>query len=235
MTADEIVSQLQPLGTEPYRKILRNHGIPEPLLGVKIEELKKLQKRIKRDHQLSLDLYATGIYDAMYLAGLIADPQAMTKAQLRQWVKQATCGAVAEYVVAGVAADGPHGWELAQEWIDSPRELTATAGWATLSGVVAVTADADLDRPALKRLLKRVQTTIHKQPNLVRYVMNGFVIAAGCYVPELTEAALQAAAKIGPVSVDMGNTACQVPDATASIHKVQQRGTVGKKRKTARC
>ena len=31
------------------------------------------QKRIKMDYQLALDLYETGNYDAMYLAGLIAD------------------------------------------------------------------------------------------------------------------------------------------------------------------
>jgi hypothetical protein len=39
MTAEEIVKQLKPLGAESYKKVLRNHGIPEPLFGVKIEEL----------------------------------------------------------------------------------------------------------------------------------------------------------------------------------------------------
>ena len=73
MTATEIVEELKRLGLDSYKKILRNHCIPEPVFGVKIEELKKIQKRIKKDYQLALDLYDTGIYDAMYLAGLIAD------------------------------------------------------------------------------------------------------------------------------------------------------------------
>jgi hypothetical protein len=65
--------------------------------------------------------------------------------------------------------------------------------------------------------------------------MNGFVIAVGSYVKALTTLALQTAAKIGSVSVEMGGTACKVPDAAAYIKKVQQRGAIGKKRKTAKC
>ena len=87
MTANEVLDEIQPLGTEGYRKVLRNHGVPEPFFGVKIEDLKKIQKRIKKDYQLALDLYDTGIYDAMYLAGLIADDMKMTKKDLRRWIE----------------------------------------------------------------------------------------------------------------------------------------------------
>jgi hypothetical protein len=229
MTASEIVRQLEPLGTEGYRRILRNHGVAEPLFGVKIEELKKFQKAIKKDYRLALDLFDTGIYDAMYLAGLIADETKMTKEDLRGWLEKATCHAAAEYAVAWVAADGPHGWDLALEWIDSPDEKFAVAGWGTLSSWVAV--KEDLDVPALRDLLGRVRETIHDEPDAVRYKMNGFVIATGSYVPELTEEAL----RIGEVKVDMGNTACKVPYAPEHIRKVAALGRVGKKRKTARC
>ena len=67
-----------------------NHGVKEPIFGVKIEDMKKIQKRIKKDYQLALDLYDTGIYDAMYLAGLIADDAKMTKKDLQHWVDKAT-------------------------------------------------------------------------------------------------------------------------------------------------
>ena len=79
MTAEQIVEEIRPLGTEGYRKVLRNHGVPEPLFGVKISEMKKIQQRVKKDYRLALDLFDTGIYDAMYLAGLIADDPKMTK------------------------------------------------------------------------------------------------------------------------------------------------------------
>src|SRR5438093_1124314 len=72
MTAREIVAELKTLGNDGYKRIMLNHGAKEPIYGVKIEDMKKIQKRVKRDYQLALDLYDTGVSDAMYLAGLIA-------------------------------------------------------------------------------------------------------------------------------------------------------------------
>src|ERR1700756_5039818 len=99
MTAEEIVQELKLLGSENIKKVLLKHGIPEPFFGVKVEDLKKIQKRIKKDYQLALDLYDTGIYDAMYLAGLIADDPKMTKKDLQRWAEKAHCDALSQYTV----------------------------------------------------------------------------------------------------------------------------------------
>ena len=235
MTATDILKELKPLGSESYKRTMLRHGAQEPIYGVKIEELQKIRKRIIQDHQLALDLFDTGVYDAMYLAGLIADDLRMTKKDLTRWIKLAHSPTIAEYTVPWVAAEGKHGWELGLEWIESKDEQIAAAGWATICNVVSIKDDADLDLPELKRLLARVQKTINEQPNRVRYGMNAFVISLGCYVQSLTEAALQAAAKIGKVEVDMGDTSCKVASAAEYIKKVQARGTIGKKRKTCKC
>ena len=235
MTAQQILSEIEPLGTEGYRRVLRNHGVTGPLFGVKIEELKKYEKAIKKNHRLALDLFDTGVYDAIYLAGLIADESKMTKDDLRGWLSKATSDAVAEFAVAWVAAEGPHGWDLALEWIDSSDVKAAVVGWGTLSSLVSLRPDAELDIPALWGLLQRVSATIHSQPNKVRYKMNGFVIALGSFVSELTDEALRAGEEIGKVEVDMGKTACKVPFAPDYIRKVASMGRVGKKRKSCRC
>lgn len=235
MTAAEIVKQLKALGTEPYRKVLLNHSVNEPLFGVKIDELKKIQKRVKKDYQLALDLYDTGIYDVQYLAGLIADETKMTPKDLKAWLAKANGDAVCGTTVAWVAAESAHGRELALDWIESKKESVARTGWATLSSLVAVRDDGDLDAAELKRLLQRVEKGIHHQPNGVRSAMNGFVIALGTYVKGLTQLAVQTGEKIGPVTVDVGNTACKVPYSPESIEKARKRGVIGKKRKTARC
>ena len=235
MTAKAILDELKPLGSAGYKKILFNHGVKEPCLGVKIEDLKKIQKRIKKDYRLALDLYDTGVYDAMYLAGLIADDAQMTKRDLERWVKKCGNGALSGSTVPSVACGSPHGKELALEWIESGSDFVAEAGWTTLSSLVSVKDDAELDLNELKRLLQRVEQSIHQAPNVVRYAMNSFVIAVGSYVQPLTDLALRTGEKIGTVSVDMGNTACQVPFAPDYIRKVEKRGNIGKKRKSAKC
>ena len=236
MTAVTILAELKPLGRESYKRVLvNNHGVKAPCFGVAISELKKFQKRIKKDYRLALELYDTGNYDAMYLAGLIADDARMTKKDLQRWVEKAYGGGLPGTTVPTVAAGSPHGHEMALAWIESAKPLVASAGWATLSCLVALKDDAELDLAELKRLLKRVQKQIHQAPDLVRYQMNGFVISVGCYVAPLTEPALQISEKIGPVTADLGNNSCQVPSAPDYIRKVQQRGTIGKKRKSVKC
>jgi len=95
MTAKDVVAELKKFGNAQTKKTWMNHGAQEPCLGVKVEDMKKIQKRVKMDYQLALDLYDTGIADAMYLAGLIADDAKMTKKDLQKWIEGATWGMVA--------------------------------------------------------------------------------------------------------------------------------------------
>lgn len=235
MTAKEILDQIKPLGSDSYKRVIFNHGVTEPCFGVKISELQKIVKRIKKDYQLALDLYETGIYDARYLAGLIADDARMTKKDLQHWVAEANCSPLGATTVAWVAAGSRHGWELGREWIDSKTPYTVVAGWATLASLVSIKDDQQLDLPELERLLKRVEKTIHQSPDVVCRQMNGFLIAVASFVQPLTGVAIQIGEKIGPVKVDVGNTACEIPFAPDYVRKVQKRGAIGKKRKSAKC
>jgi 3-methyladenine DNA glycosylase AlkD len=236
MTAKEILEELKPLGSESYKKMLfKNYGVKEPCFGVKIGDMKKIQKRIKKDYQLALDLYDTGNYDAMYLAGLIADDMRMTKKDLQRWADKAYAGSLPGATVPWVAAGSPHGYEMALKWIESPKPQVACAGWATLSSLVTLKEDSDLDLPQLRRLLQRAQKTIHRAPDVVRYTMNWFIIAVGTSIKSLSELALEIGGKIGPVTADLGNNNCEIFFAPDYIRKVQKRGEVGKKRKTVKC
>ena len=84
-SATQILEELKPLGSDSYKRVIFKHGVKEPCYGVKIGDMQKIVKRIKMDYQLALDLYDTGVYDAMYLAGLIADDARMSKDDLQRW------------------------------------------------------------------------------------------------------------------------------------------------------
>lgn len=235
MNANDVLKELKSLGTEAYADIMRRHLAVDPIYGVKVEDMKKIQKRIKKDYQLALDLFDSGVYDAQYFAGLIADDEAMTKKDLEKWVNNAKSLAINEYTVPWVASEGRYGMELGLKWIESKKESIATSGWQTLACLVAIKPDAELDLKTYDKLLDRVAKTIHDQPNRVKYTMNGFVISVGGYVEPLTKKAQEVAKKIGTVSVDMHGTACKVPSAPEYILKMHKRGTLGRKRKTAKC
>jgi 3-methyladenine DNA glycosylase AlkD len=235
MTLQEVMIELQAMGNENTKRIFIKHGAREPFFGVKVEDLKKIQKRVKKDYALSMQLYATGNSDAMYLAGLIADPMKMTRQDLQTWAEGAYWYMISEFTVAWTASESPEGLALALEWLDSPHEHIATTAWATLSSLVAIKPDSELDIALLSELLDRVGNHIHQAQNRVRHCMNNFVIAIGTHVAPLHPKAIEIAQKIGKVKVNMGETACKVPVATDYIAKVQAMNKVGQKRKTARC
>ena len=234
-TCDQIMEELKALGSPSIKKVLINHGALEPFYGVKVEELKNILKRERINYPLALELYNTGVSDAMYLAALMVDDSKMTMSDLQNWVERAHWSLLSESGVPWVAASSNHGWEAAALWIESDSELIASAGWCTFRSIIGVTPDSALNLDYLKSLLNRVATSIHAQPNRVRSCMNGFVISVGTHVLPLATDALETANKIGKVSVYMGKTACKVPDAPTLIEKAISSGTAGKKRKMIKC
>ena len=232
---DELIKELSGLGRPSIKRVLLKHGAQEPFFGVKIGDLKPIEKRLKPNYELALQLYATGVSDAMYLAGLITDDLKMTRDDLNTWVAQAYWSLLSESTVPWVAAGSQYGHELGLEWIESSCGTIACAGWCTLSELTLLKPDTELDLSQYRFLLERVKTSLPQQPDRVRLCMNSFVIACGSNVKLLTEIASACAVEIGRISVSMGDTACKVPFAPESISVAVTRGTIGKKRKTVKC
>ena len=235
-TVKQMMKSLKSKGSEQTRKVYLSHGAkPDSVYGVKVSDLKILAKTIKGEQELAYELFETGNFDAMYLAGMIADGSQMTKKLLETWAKKGVWEWVSEYIVPWVAAESDHGRGLALKWMDAKKEHVAASGWNTYSGLLTTLPDEQLDLPEIKRLLKRIEKEIDGSANRVRYTMNAFVIAVGSYVLPLSKQAKATAKKLGKVEVDMGGTACKVPLAVDYIAKMETSGRAGKKRKAIRC
>lgn len=236
-TVASIMADLKKKGSEKTRTIYARHGMAgKPMFGVSVADLKVIAKTIKGQQALACELYATGNLDAMYLAGIVADGAQMSKDQLNAWADGAAgLQMISEYTVPWVAVENAQGRELALQWIKSKKEHVASSGWSTYSGLVATKLDEALDLSEIEGLLNAVVKGVESAQDRVRHTMNGFVIAVGSYVKPLLKQAKSAAKQIGDVSVDVGDTACKVPLATAYIQKIEAAGRVGKKRKTIRC
>lgn len=222
-TLNSVMSSLKKAGNAQTRKIYSRHGAPEDMFGVKVADMTKIAKTIKGDHELALELYATGNADAMYLAGMVADGSQMKKAELNKWARDASWYMVSEYAVPSVAIQHPDATGLANKWITAKKEHVASSGWATYASLIGKTDVTELDVDEVAAHLKHIESTIHDSANRVRYTMNGFVIAAGGYVPKLSKQAVSAAKKIGKVHVEMGDTSCKVPFAPDYIAKMKAR------------
>ena len=231
-----VIADLKSRASEQTRATYIRHGNPpDHTLGVSSANMKLIAKTIRKQQALACELYETGIFDAMYLAGLVADGAQLTSEQLHAWANAAACmPMVYEHTIPWLAVENKHAHALAMKWIQSKKEHIASSGWRTYSGIVVTTPDSQLDLPEIEALLQQIPSRIQTAPNRVRATMNSFVIAVGSYVAPLLKQATATAKQLGAVAVDVGDTACEIPIATERIAKAQANAPVAK-RKTIRC
>lgn len=216
LTLDEAMAALEAAGSAQTRKTYARHGAPEPMFGVSFATLKALLKRIRVDHELALALWATGNYDARNLAVKVADPARFSSDELDAWAADPTARLLASYV-AHLAMEGGRGRELAARWLAASDEPRRVAAWH-LVGVLA-THDLDLPVAWFADRLSELERDLHGAPNDVRRAMNGALIAIGGRDDAHREAALASAARLGPVSIDHGDTSCKTFDAAETMEK----------------
>ncbi len=224
-----VIQELEDLGTEQNRKIYRRHGVREDLFGVSFGNIRKLQKRIKKDHALSLELWATGNHDARILATMITDPKMIEEEGPRHDLLESWAADLDNYIIADAFAESVSktaaAREKAERWKQSEKEWIGRVGW-TLVAKIAM-KDWTLPDEYFEELLSTVEAGIHSRENRVRDAMNSALIAIGIRNEKLQERALRAAGNIGKVDVDHGATGCVTPDAAQYILK-----TVNRKSKT---
>ncbi len=235
MTREEVMAELEALGKERIKKLYIGRGAREPLYGVATGAMKPLFRRIKKDQALAEQLYATGNYDAMYFAGMIADPMAMTEADFDRWMESAYFPMLSDFVVAVTLAEAECAQSVADRWIDSGKELYMSAGWACYEWLLGWRRDDAFDRQKLSAMLERVADTIYIQPDHTRSAMNNFVIAVGVSYLPLHEEALKTAEAMGQVLLSTAQGNCALSSAREAIQQAKEKGRLGFKRRAVRC
>ena len=237
MTTQEVIAELKAHASEKLQVTYARHGMAKDrTLGVSTATLKLVAKKIKGQQDMAMELYATGLMEPMYLAGMIAKGSLMSVDQLNTWADEANgLPIIIDYTVPWVTIEHEEGARLALEWTGSDREHIACAGWRSYNGLVTTMDDAYLELHVIESLLKKVADSIKTVPDRTQLAMNSFVIAVGSYVSPLTQSAESLAEQIGTLSVDIGMTACKIPDAAASMRKARGAQPTAPKRKTIRC
>ncbi|MGA9770942.1 MAG: DNA alkylation repair protein [Blastocatellia bacterium] len=220
MTIDETLAELKSLGSEQTRKTYKRHGVKGDMFGVSYASLGKLTKKIKVDHKLAEQLWATGNHDARVLATMIADPKQINDKLLEAWVKDLNAYVLTDALARLVSAT-PLARKKMEKWTKSGQEWISATGWQLLS-FIAIN-DNELADDYFDDYLSLIESKIHTGKNRVRYAMNGALIAVGIRSPGLEKKALAVAKKIGVVTVDHGETGCKTPDAAEYIQKVKQK------------
>ncbi|WP_339259783.1 DNA alkylation repair protein [Lysinibacillus sp. FSL K6-3209] len=235
MNVEMVMQELEALGKERTKKIYMSNGAQEPLFGVATGAMKPIAKKIKLNQPLAEALYATGNYDAMYFAGIIAEPKAMTESDFERWIDGAYFYMLSDYVVAVTLAEADIAQQVADKWIASGEELKMSAGWSCYCWLLGNRPDVEFSESKMANMLELVKSAIHDSPERTKSAMNNFLYTVGVsYVP-LHDKALATAQQIGPVELKKNNKKSSFLNAYESIQKDVEKGRIGFKRKYVRC
>ena len=176
----------------------------------------QIAKPIKTDQALARQLWDSGNHDARVLALRVADPSALDEPLAGRWL-----GDVDNYILAeglgGLCAQSPHARALSDSWRDDPGEWPASVGWFI---VMCTAEDPQVwSVKELRGLLGQIEAEISKRPNRVRHEMNGAMIVMALRDGNLRRSVLAAAARIGPVKVDHGQTGCKTPEVAPYVER----------------
>ncbi len=234
MNAESVMSELEALGKERLKKMYLSNGAREPLFGVATGAMKPMAKKIKINQPLAEQLYATGNYDAMYFAGIIADPKAMTAADYNRWMDAAYFYMLSDYVVAVTLAEADIAQDVADQWIASGEELRMSAGWSCYCWLLGSRPDREFPESKISAMLELVEKTIHESPDRTKSAMNNFMYTAAISYLPLHNKAVETAKAVGPVEMKRDNKS-KFLNASENIRKEVERGKLGFKRKYVRC
>ncbi|QTD39413.1 DNA alkylation repair protein [Sporosarcina sp. Te-1] len=235
MDFETVMQELEALGKERTKKIYMSNGAHEPVFGVATGAMKPMAKKIKINQPLAEELYATGNYDAMYFAGIIADPHAMTNLDYDRWMDGAYFYMLSDYVVAVTLSESAIAQEVADLWIASGDELRMSAGWSCYCWLLGNRKDHEFSESKISDMLEIVKNTIHDSPERTKASMNNFLYTVGIsYIP-LHEKALETAKEIGIVEINRENKKTSLLNPYESIQKDLDKGRLGFKRKYVRC
>ncbi|MCM3627756.1 DNA alkylation repair protein [Paenibacillus glycanilyticus] len=235
MILEEVMQELEGLGKERTKKIYQSNGAHEPLFGVATGEMKPIFRRIKHNQPLAEQLYATGNYDAMYFAGIIAEPKAMTEADFERWIGGAYFYMISDFVVAVTLAETDIAQEVSDKWIASGEELKMSAGWSCYCWLLGNRKDNEFSEEKIAGMLELVKNTIRDAPERAKYAMNNFLYTVAVSFKPLHDKAVEIASEVGPVEVGQGTKKSKLINASVNIEKFLARGQVGFKRKYVRC
>ncbi|MFP4529523.1 MAG: DNA alkylation repair protein [Candidatus Kapaibacterium sp.] len=104
-------------------------------LGVTMKQLNPYASKIGKNHELALELWATGIHEARILAALIDRPSEVTPGQMDRWAQDFDSWDICDQCCMKLFDKTPFIYDKIFEWARSDREFVRRAAFASIAAL----------------------------------------------------------------------------------------------------
>jgi 3-methyladenine DNA glycosylase AlkD len=195
MKFDDILKELKshsnPKNVEGMARFSIN---PKNTLGVSIPIIRKMGKKIGKNHELAQQLWSSGVHEARILAGLIDDSKFVDEEQMEKWAKDFDSWDVCDQVCMNLFDKTKYAYKKAMEWSSRKEEFVKRAAFALMASLSVHDKKAkDEDFIKFLPIIKRESTD---ERNFVRKAVNWALRQIGKRNSKLQKAAIKTAKEI---------------------------------------
>lgn len=219
MMLNETLAQLESLGHEKVRAQNSKSGAGTNQFGVLRGDVRKLAAKIKNDHELAIQLWATGNIDAQFLAILLIKPKDLSRDEVDGMMRSIDFAQVADWFISHIISKHPDKEILRQGWMADGDPWAGRAGWALTSERISKSPDG-IDLPAL---LDRIESDMKDAAPVVQWTMNNCLAGIGIHFPEHRQRALAIGEALGIYRDYPVSKGCTSPFAPIWINEMVSR------------
>jgi 3-methyladenine DNA glycosylase AlkD len=133
-TVNEVMDRLQAKAKRDQLEGMTRFAIVgEQRMGVSVPDMRKIAKEIGKDHRLALDLWDTGVPEAMIVAGMVAEPEKLTERQMDDWVVDINSWDICDQVCMNFFEKTPLAEKKIYEWSLREEEFVKRTAYALIA------------------------------------------------------------------------------------------------------
>lgn len=147
MRSRDILEELRSRADPAAIEGMARYGIAtsRALGGTSVPTLRAMAKRIGRDHSLAGELWASGIHEALLLAGMVDDPAEVSEVQMEAWAADFHSWDVVDQTCGNLFDKTRFAYDKAVEWSARDQEFVKRAAFALMAALAVhdrTTSDA---------------------------------------------------------------------------------------------
>ncbi|WP_300382803.1 DNA alkylation repair protein [Clostridium sp.] len=211
MRENEILATLQDLGNEKRKQMYIKNGSGENTYGVLLGELRKLAKKLGKNHELGVELWHSGNTDARWLACMMMDSEKLSLDEARSMVSELTCFDIIDKFIGEVLCNSKYIDVLAKEWATSIKDNLGRAGWKL---IVHKISSGKLTNADIEEILSTIEIELQTATPGKQWAMNYALCQIGIEYPEFTEGCITLGETLGvykDLKVAKGCTSAYAP------------------------
>ncbi len=171
MKIKQVLNRLKSMSNPEWAEKSRYFGVESKnIYGISNPKIRELAKEIGTDHSLALELWESGIHEAMILATLIDSPQQVTEQQMEKWVKGIDSWSTCDSCCGNLFDRTSFAYRKAAEWTKRKREYEKRAGFSLMAYLSVHDKKSD-DKEFLK-FLPMTKREAHDDRNFVKKAVN---------------------------------------------------------------